>query len=101
MTYHLLSKAWIAARKPHRCIWCCGKIAPTEVYCREASIYDGYHQNHAWHWDCWFDAQENYFRQGEEEFMPGETERPQMKPFRSIEARTAQTNGNERCRTTP
>lgn len=88
MTYHLFSKQWLGARKAHRCIWCDGKIAATEVYLRERSIYDGQHQNHAWHWDCWFDAQVNYFDQGEEEFTSG-MERPAMLPFRSIEAWTA------------
>jgi hypothetical protein len=52
---------------------------------REASIYDGSHQNFAWHWDCWFDAKENYFKHGEEEFTSG-MERPAMVPFRSMEA---------------
>ena len=83
--YHLFSKKWQAARKPHACIWCCEAIIPMEVYLRESSIYDGHHQNFAWHWDCWFDAKVNYFDHGEEEFTSG-NDRPQMRPFRCMEA---------------
>lgn len=85
MTYHLFSKAWLGARKPHTCVWCYQRIAKTEVYLREKSIFEGHHQNHAWHWDCWFDAKENYFNQGEQEFTSG-MDRPPMLPFRSMEA---------------
>lgn len=86
MTYHLFAKTWQAARKPHRCIWCGHGIVRMEVYLRERSVYEGRHQNHAWHWDCWFDAHENYFKHGEEEFSPGDYERPVMQPFRCMEA---------------
>lgn len=85
MTYHLFSKKWHGARKPHTCVWCYGRIVKTEVYLREKSIFEGHHQNHAWHWDCWFDAQENYFKHGESEFTSG-MDRPLMLPFRSMEA---------------
>ncbi|MCK1568958.1 hypothetical protein IVB08_34435 [Bradyrhizobium sp. 173] len=85
MTYHLFSKSWRAARQSHRCIWCDEQIALTEVYLREKSVYDGHHQNHAWHWDCWFDAQVNHFASGEEDFISG-MPRPAMMPFRSMEA---------------
>jgi hypothetical protein len=85
MSYRAFSKTWTEARKAHRCIWCEQKIVPLEIYLREHSIYDGNHQNFAWHWDCYFDAAENYFKYGEEEFSPG-NERPQMLPFRCMEA---------------
>lgn len=85
MTYHLFSKTWQAARKPHTCVWCYSRIVKAEIYLREKSIYEGHHQNHAWHWDCWFDAQENYFKCGEAEFTSG-MDRPAMLPFRSMEA---------------
>lgn len=86
MTYHLFNKKWLAARKPHVCIWCCGRIVRMEIYLREASIYEGRHQNHAWHWDCWFDAQQSHFGHGEEDFLPGDGDRPKMLPFRCMEA---------------
>lgn len=89
MTYHLFQKDWVSARKPHRCIWCGHRIAQNEIYLRERSVFDGTHQNHAWHWDCWFDAQENYFRY-KTEFSPGDNERPEMLPFRCMEAWTAE-----------
>lgn len=75
MSYHLLSEKWVAARRPHRCIWCGQRIATNEIYLRERSIFDWNHQNHAWHWDCWFDAKVNYF-DFYEEFEPYENERP-------------------------
>lgn len=86
MSYHLFSKTWQPARKPHACIWCGDRIRLLEVYLREKSIYDGHHQNHAWHWDCWFFAQVEYFNQGEEEFSARSNERPPMRPFRCMEA---------------
>ena len=85
MGYHLFEAKWVAARKSHGCVWCACRIERNEVYRREHSIYDGSHQNFAWHWDCWFDAKVNYFNQGEEEFISG-MERPAMLPFRSMEA---------------
>lgn len=83
--YHLFSAHWVAARKPHRCIWCSQRIAPTEVYMREHSVYDYQHQNHAWHWDCWFDALRSFEEYGDENFISG-NDRPEMLPFRSMEA---------------
>lgn len=85
MTYHLFSAKWLQARKPHWCIWCSHRIVKLDIYLREASIYEGRHQNHAWHWDCWFDAKVNYFDQGETEFCSG-MDRPAMLPFRCMEA---------------
>lgn len=86
MTYHLFSAKVVGARKMHSCIWCWCAIVPGDVYYREESVYDGRHQHHAWHWDCWFDARENYFRYGEEEFTSGDVPRPDCLPFRSMEA---------------
>ena len=83
--YHMFSRRLVTARKPQRCIWCWQRIERGDVYYREASIYDGRHQNHAWHWDCWFDAQVEYFSSGQEDFTSG-MERPPMLPFRSMEA---------------
>ncbi len=85
MSYHLFNKVWRAARKPHVCVWCGQRIVALDIYLREKSIYDGSHQDHAWHWDCWFDAHENYFKHGEEEFST-DNERPAMLPFRCMEA---------------
>lgn len=85
MSYHLFSIRVVAARKPHRCIWCSQRIERGDVYLREASVYDGQHQNFAWHWDCRFDALVNHFNDGEEEFCSGNP-RPEMLPFRSMEA---------------
>lgn len=85
MSYHLFNKKWVTARVRHVCIWCGQYVVPLEIYLREESIYDGRHQNHAWHWDCWFDAQTNYFSRGEEDFSTG-NERPAALPFRCMEA---------------
>lgn len=86
MSYHLFSRKAVTARKPHICIWCAQWIVRGDVYYREASVYDGTHQNFAWHWDCWHDSHETYFQQnGEDEFVSGQ-DRPSMLPFRSMEA---------------
>lgn len=84
MSYHLFSKMVVAARKPHTCIWCWQRVERGDVYYREASVYDGRHQNFAWHWDCWFYSHEDFFRY-QEDFTPG-MDRPEMLPFRSMEA---------------
>jgi hypothetical protein len=85
MSYHLFSRQCVAARKQHTCIWCWTPIQSGDVYYREESVYDSRHQNHAWHIDCWFDSQVEYFRYGDAEFTSGNP-RPQQFPFRSMEA---------------
>ena len=84
MSYHLFSRKAFVARKRHVCIWCYQRIERGDVYYREASVYDGRHQDHAWHWDCWFGSAD-YFRDGPSDFTPG-MDRPEMLPFRSMEA---------------
>jgi len=73
MSYHLFSKTLRAARKPHRCIWCCLPTLVGSKYIRERSVYDGGWQNHAWHEACWADAQDyfEHFASGEDTFMSG------------------------------
>ena len=85
MAYHLFSLTPHIARKQHRCIWCYEPVVRGEVYYREASIFEGRHQNFAWHWDCYFDAQAVGEASGEWEFI-SDNERPPMLPFRSMEA---------------
>ena len=85
MSYHLFSRKAVIARKAHVCIWCCQHVERNDVYYREQSVYDGAHQNFAWHWDCWHDSRVNYFDSYGEEFTSGQ-DRPVMHPLRSMEA---------------
>lgn len=71
MSYSLLSRAAVKARKAHSCIWCCHPILPGSQYVREASIYDGHHQNFAWHEACRKDADDYFDDGGCEEFTSG------------------------------
>ena len=80
MGYSLLSEKTVAARKPHRCIWCGEPIATGETYVRERSVYDGNMQNFAWHPECRRDSIVHF--QYEEEFEPYENARPD---FRLVE----------------
>lgn len=72
-------KAWITARKPHRCIWCDGKIHRGEVYGSNTYVDGGVYGLQRWHVDCWFDSWQvlDHF----EEFQPGEFERPAHEPY--------------------
>lgn len=74
--YHCFSAKPTMALKRHRCIWCGEHIEPGENYLREKSVYDGQHQNHAWHHECHDAAQED-FRSGDCEFTPYQADRPQ------------------------
>ena len=79
MSYVLMDDSTPKARKPHTCIWCGQKILKGETYRREKSIYDGHWQDHRWHLECDKAAAE-HFRHGDEEFEPGDNERPEKLP---------------------
>ena len=70
----------VALRKAHRCIWCGQTIAIGEKYLDERSVYDGNIQRHRWHPECQAVAQKEYFSGGDEEFSPGENDRPPVQP---------------------
>lgn len=71
MSYHCFSEKSVRARKPHRCIWCSYPVLEGSIYVREQSVYDGRHQNHAWHEACRKDACEHFEESGEGEFHSG------------------------------
>lgn len=72
MSYVCLLQKRVKARKGHRCVWCGESIPRLTEYIRENSIYDGRYQNHKWHPEC-LDALHD---SGDEEFCPGDNERP-------------------------
>lgn len=76
MSYQLIRESWPVARKVHRCIWCGESIKVGEKHRYEVSRYDGLQFNR-WHAECEEDAQE-YFRDGEDEFIPYSNERPKQ-----------------------
>lgn len=76
MSYALLRDTARVAIKKHRCIWCGEPILIGDKYRYEESIYEGHFQHHHWHPECDEDSRD-YFRSGEEEFMPYSAERPQ------------------------
>ena len=76
MSYCLIRKEIVTARKPHNCIWCGQLIHRTETYVREASVYDNRWQNHKWHHECDKDAIKHFSECGEEEFDSYNNERP-------------------------
>ncbi|YP_010115368.1 hypothetical protein PBC5_gp51 [Sinorhizobium phage PBC5] len=75
MSYSLLDRSAIKARKPHSCIWCGHPILAGSQYVREASIYDGHFQNFAWHEACRKDADDYFDEVGEGE-LPDDSEMP-------------------------
>ncbi|KQZ96796.1 hypothetical protein ASD74_05945 [Rhizobium sp. Root564] len=79
MSYALLRRATVKARKSHACIWCCNEVLPGSQYIRENSIYDGHHQNFAWHEACRHDAERYFDDGGCEEFTSG-----QEMPFHAL-----------------
>ena len=76
MSYHCFSEKLTTAKDDHRCIWCGHRILRASKYIRERSIYDGRHQNMAWHEACRSDANSAYRHCSEYEFMPGDNEMP-------------------------
>lgn len=76
MSYSLLNRSAVSARKEHRCIWCCCAILTGSQYVREASTYDGHFQNFAWHEACRKDADDYFDDVGEGEFTSGENDMP-------------------------
>ncbi len=76
MSYKLISMVEHKARKSHQCIWCAEAIAAGTRYLRERSIFDGEPQNHKWHPECKDAANAGWEAGDEEEFYPGENERP-------------------------
>lgn len=79
MSYTLLSESTPKARKSHRCIWCGEMIIVGETYRRENSVYDGHMHDHAWHLECDGDAKSYFIESGEEDFSPGEANRPEVR----------------------
>lgn len=73
--YHCFSCNTVKARKRRRCIYCGEHIEIGETYEREKSVYDGAHQNHAWHPECLADQREAA-RQGDVEFTQHSADRP-------------------------
>lgn len=78
MSYTLFSEKTVKAKKNHRCIWCGQSIEAGSKYVRESSIYYGDFQNFAWHDECRAYAMDNYFNEGEEEFLGFSQERPTL-----------------------
>jgi len=78
MAYSLLSEKTVAARKPHRCIWCGEPIATGDKYVRERSVFDGNMQNFPWHPECrrdsWAQSADYEF-----EFEPYQNSRPEFR----------------------
>lgn len=72
MAYHLFSRRLVVARKDHRCVWCFNPILSGSRYLREASIFDGRHQDFAWHEACNKAAQDYFADTGDETFISGE-----------------------------
>lgn len=71
MSYHLFTLRPRRARKPHRCVWCSLAILPGSIYLREASVYDGAHQDFAWHEACNAAAMDWLAETQETEFVSG------------------------------
>lgn len=69
MSYHCFSDRRTVARKSHRCVWCSHAILLGSTYRRERSVYDGHHQNFAWHEACRSDADQWFAETGIEEFF--------------------------------
>lgn len=76
MSYHCFSEKLTTAKDDHRCIWCGHRIMRASKYIRERSIYDGRHQNMAWHEACRADALSGWRAGHDEEFMRYEAEMP-------------------------
>lgn len=69
MSYHCFSEKHQTAREPHQCIWCCHVILRGSKYVRERSIFDGHHQNFAWHEACRADAIAGWEAGADKEFI--------------------------------
>jgi len=52
MSYTVLSRSWIKARKPHKCVLCAEIISIGEVYYHENGIFDGIFQEVKLHSIC-------------------------------------------------
>lgn len=76
MGYHCFSEKRQTARRNHRCIWCGNVVLAGSRYVRENSIYDGRHQNFAWHEACRADALAGWRAGADEEFIAGDAEMP-------------------------
>lgn len=81
MSYHCFSDTKTVARKPHRCVWCSRLILSGSTYRREHSVYDGHHQNFAWHEACRKDADDWFSESGSEEFAT-DNEMPWLELYR-------------------
>jgi len=79
MAYHLFRRLLVTARKDHHCIWCCDRILSGSRYLREASVFDGRHQDFAWHEACNKAARDYFADGGDETFISGEE-----MPFRAL-----------------
>lgn len=75
VSYSLIHETTQKATKRYLCIWCGEAVLPGHTYVREFSVYDGDTQKHKWHPEC-RNASAEYFREGDEEFLPHENERP-------------------------
>ncbi|MDO9364646.1 MAG: hypothetical protein Q7T60_17090 [Sphingopyxis sp.] len=71
MGYHCFSEKLTTAKAQHRCIWCCHQILTGSKYVREHSVYDGHHQNFAWHEACRAHAVAGWKDGADEEFISG------------------------------
>ncbi len=76
MSYTLISEKNYIARKPHACIWCGQRVVIGERYVREFSVFDGDTQKLKWHPECRQAALDGWRSGDDEEFSPGENERP-------------------------
>lgn len=76
MSYHCFSMTLQRAKRQHSCIWCGRTILLGSHYKREKSVYDGHHQNFAWHEACRADADEWFGEHGEDDFFPGDHDMP-------------------------
>lgn len=74
------------ARKEHRCIWCGGPIIVGEIYKQQTGIYDGAPYRNRYHAECWDDASDNNWDDGE--FMPYSADYPERVRL-IVEARRA------------
>lgn len=78
VSYTLIAKAERTSRKPHRCIWCGQQISPGDRYMHERSVYAGNPQSHDWHPECDAACQEEFSGEGQFEFEPFVSERPEQ-----------------------
>jgi hypothetical protein len=86
MSYSLISKRIVVAKKRRPCIWCGETIATGDRYVYEFSKFYGNIQRHHWHPECDTAAAEYFASDEGPEFSPYENERPKAEITAPTEA---------------